>query len=78
MAFKMKLPISRDSYISIADSISLDSCETRHKLADKMFIYDLISYNIDSLKLLFLVGLHVPVHFTRTSSLFLCLNIKLI
>lgn len=35
-----------------------------------MIIYDLINYNIDCPELLFHVGLHVPVHFTRTSSLF--------
>lgn len=48
----MKLPISRDSYTFIADSIDLDSCKTRRKLANIMFIYDIVSYNIDFPKLL--------------------------
>jgi len=73
------IPISRDSYSLIADSIiGLDACEISRKVADIMFIYNLINYNIDCPEFLFEVRFHTPVHLTRLTLLYLYLNIKLI
>jgi len=56
----------------ISDSvIGLDTCEISRKVADIMFIYNLINYNIDCPEFLFKVGFHTPVHLTRLTLLFL-------
>lgn len=66
----MKLPISRDSYSLIVDLIiGLDTCEISRKVADIMFIYNLINYNIEYSEFLFEVGFHTPVHLTRLTLL---------
>jgi hypothetical protein len=52
LSFKLKLTISMVTVTYISNLIDLNSCEIRRKLADVMFIYDLVNYNIDCPKLL--------------------------
>jgi hypothetical protein len=71
VTFINNIPISRESVGTVQCSISLDSLSLRRKLADVLFIYDLLNGNIDCPYLLEKLGIRVPSYFSRSKELFI-------
>lgn len=70
IAFRLNLPISRDSFSLVANSIYIQPCEVRRKLSDVMFIYDLLNNYIDCSDLLSKISFYTHSYSIRNSCLF--------
>ena len=70
IAFRLNLPISRDSFSLVANSIYIQPCEVRRKLSDVMFIYDLVNNYIDCPDLLSKISFCTHSYSIRNSCLF--------
>jgi hypothetical protein len=70
IAFRLNLPISRDSSSLVRHSICIQPCEVRRKISDLLFIYDLLNNNINCPELLSKIGIVTHNYSIRSSSLF--------
>lgn len=70
LCFKLNIPISRDSYNLQITQLGITSCDLRRKVADIMFLYDLLNGLIYSPELLFLIGFNIHTHGVRKPDLF--------
>jgi len=64
IAFRLNLPISRDSLEGY--SICYQPCEVKRKISDLLFIYDLLNNNIDCPELLSKIGIVTPNYSIRS------------
>jgi len=69
-AFRLKSPISRESFSLVANSIYIQPCEVRRKLSDVLFIYDLLNNYIDCPDLLNKIVICTHSYSIRNSFLF--------
>lgn len=69
--YKLNIPlISKNSYNMRMSELSFISCEVRRKVADIMFIYDLLNGHIFSPDLLSMIAFNTANHCLRKSNLF--------
>jgi len=76
IAFCLSLPISRDSFLLVGDTIYIQPCEIILKLSDVLFIYDLLNNDIECSDLLSKIGICTHNYSIKNSCLFLYLFIE--
>lgn len=70
ISYKLNLPFSRDSVISLQESLDLDSLSLRRNLTDIMFIFDILNGYVLCPELLTMIGLQISRLYMHNLDLF--------